>query len=133
MESKFFTPLRPPTFILCDDVRSEIGGKFVLVGVYPGNVIVLRNFPAKISVTTWMVFTIQKGGNFRAKFRHKMQDGSHGGMGTTSFANMVAGKLTTCKVSAEFELSDPQTVELQLQFPDEDWTTLGQFEIERLE
>lgn len=132
MSSKYFELLDPPTFIVCDDVRNEVGGKVVLVGVYPGNVIVLRNFPAKVTSTVWTVFWFRQEGSFEAQFRHRMQDGTVGGTGVTSFINAAKGKLTTCKLEAPFELSDPQMVEVQLRFPDEDWTTIGRFCVDRV-
>lgn len=42
MDRPIVAPLDPPQFLICDDVRMEVAGKHTVVGVYPGNAIVLR-------------------------------------------------------------------------------------------
>lgn len=44
--------------IICDDIRREDNGKFILIGVYP-EVIILSAIPAQITLSLWLQFKIQ--------------------------------------------------------------------------
>lgn len=44
--------------IVCDDIRREDSGKFILIGVYP-ELIMLNMLPAQIILSIWMQFKMQ--------------------------------------------------------------------------
>lgn len=44
--------------IICDDIRREDNGKFILIGVYP-EVIMLNTLPAQIVLSIWLQFRMQ--------------------------------------------------------------------------
>jgi hypothetical protein len=54
--------------VACDDVRQETSGKFILIGVYGGN-IGLPAFPAHIGLAFWMRSFPEKIGNYHLQFR----------------------------------------------------------------
>lgn len=43
--------------IVCDDIRREDNGKFILIGVYP-ELIMLHMFPAQIVLSMWLQFRL---------------------------------------------------------------------------
>ncbi|MGE0580018.1 hypothetical protein [Reyranella sp.] len=131
MESAYFKALAPPQFVVCDDVRSEIGGKDVLAGVYPGNVIVVGRLPARIEFATWTVFRAGKGGTFDCQYRFKMEDGVATGLGRTTFSDMTVDKLTALRTKSQIDVSEPQVVEMQLRFEGEGWISARALEIVR--
>ncbi len=54
--------------IACDDIRQEANGKFILIGVYSGN-IGLSSFPAQIGIGFWMIAKPSKKGEYHIQFR----------------------------------------------------------------
>lgn len=44
--------------IICDDIRREDNGKFILIGVYP-ELIILNTIPAQITLSMWLQFKMQ--------------------------------------------------------------------------
>lgn len=58
--------------LFCDDIRREISGKQILIGLYSGDLIV-ETFPAEISFATWAkIFGLSKGEHtFTARIHHK--------------------------------------------------------------
>lgn len=130
MTSEFIQLLDPPSFIVCDDVRSEIGGKFVLVGVYPGNVILVRHFPYELRFWIWAVLVCKKEGSFDAQVRFKATDGTVGGLNRTTFTNSKAGGLTASRMACKLEVSGPHRFDAQFCFAGEEgWLTIGHFEV----
>src|SRR5215472_4088319 len=47
--------IKPLHVVFCDDIRREVTGKEILIGVYSGNLMVPR-FPAAIVLATWVPF-----------------------------------------------------------------------------
>lgn len=43
--------------IVCDDIRREDNGKFILIGVYP-ELILLNRIPAQITLSLWLQFRV---------------------------------------------------------------------------
>lgn len=130
MPSEFIQLLDPPSFVICDDVRAEIGGKFVLVGVYPGNVIIVRHFPHELRFWLWAVFLCNKEGTFDAQVRFKANDGTVGGMSRTTFTNSRVGGMTASRLACKLEVSGPHRFDAQFRFAgEEDWMTVGHFDV----
>jgi len=53
--------------LLCDDVRREMNGKQIIIGVY-GDDVVLPRFPISISLCLWMRFKFQSPGAYSLEF-----------------------------------------------------------------
>ncbi len=54
--------------IACDDIRQEINGKFILIGVYSGN-LGLPVFPAHVALGFWMMAKPSQKGDYHIRFR----------------------------------------------------------------
>jgi len=61
-------PLAIRTVILCDDVRREDNGKFLLIGVYSKD-IGFASLPANFTITFWMEVDYLATGTFGLRFR----------------------------------------------------------------
>jgi len=61
-------PFDVETVVLCDDIRQEGNGKYLLIGVYGGNV-VLRGFPTDLQLSLWILARPRKLGKTQAKIR----------------------------------------------------------------
>lgn len=56
------------TVVLCEDIRREVNGKDILIGVYGGNIEV-AHFPATISIAYWMNMVPAAIGDLSISFR----------------------------------------------------------------
>lgn len=54
--------------IVCDDVRREISGKDILIGVYTAD-IVLSSYPATIPLSFWIEFEPVEEGELNVEFK----------------------------------------------------------------
>jgi hypothetical protein len=61
-------PINVETVVLCDDIRQEANGKFLLIGVYGGNV-VIPSFPANLNLAVWMFGYTEKSGKIELRLR----------------------------------------------------------------
>jgi len=61
--------------VACDDVRQETSGKFILIGVYSGNM-GLPAFPAHVGLAFWMRSRPTKIGTYHLQFRVRGQNDS---------------------------------------------------------
>ena len=61
--------------VLCDDVRQENNGKYILIGVYVHSVVV-TDFPANISLTVWIEIKPNEVGEFPGEIRVTKEDQS---------------------------------------------------------
>ncbi|PDS34834.1 hypothetical protein CO665_28165 [Rhizobium anhuiense] len=58
---------------VCDQVRQEINGKFILIGVYT-NGIILPQIPTTFSLGVWLLLESERLGDVQFKFRVRMPD-----------------------------------------------------------
>src|SRR5512139_3475912 len=61
-------PLEVETVVLCDDIRQEANGKYLLVGVYGSNIVV-RRFPVNIRLAVWLLVHPKELGTFEGRIR----------------------------------------------------------------
>jgi hypothetical protein len=61
-------PLDVETVIICDDIRQERNGKYLLIGVYGGNIAV-GGFPADIVLAIWLLAQPKSVGQHQIKIR----------------------------------------------------------------
>jgi hypothetical protein len=67
--------------IACDDIRQETTGKFILIGVYSGN-LGLPFFPSQIALGFWMLARPSKEGDYHVQFRVEVPGETQGISGT---------------------------------------------------
>jgi len=72
--------------IFCDDVRQEISGKFILIGVYSGDMNV-NNGPATVPLSIWIEMTGLSAGHQNLDFVARKQVG----LQRTEIARMHVG------------------------------------------
>jgi hypothetical protein len=49
--------------VLCDEVRQEVNGKYILIGTYNG-IVVVADFPAQLQVSWWIQIFPKETGKF---------------------------------------------------------------------
>ncbi|MFN3623681.1 MAG: hypothetical protein ACK4TP_06410 [Hyphomicrobium sp.] len=66
--------LHVKSVVLCDDIRQEKSGKFILIGAYLGTMLV-SSLPARLKLSWWILATPAKKGKETIRVR-LMSDGS---------------------------------------------------------
>jgi hypothetical protein len=56
-------------YVICEDVRTEIGGKYMLIGIYPDDSILISRFPHVLTFVVWTVVRATKAGQQTPRFR----------------------------------------------------------------
>jgi hypothetical protein len=75
-------PFDVEAVVLCDDIRQEANGKYLLIGVYGSNIVV-RGFPTDLRLAIWILAHPKALGRVRARIRVRGPQGStlvEGGM-----------------------------------------------------
>lgn len=117
-------------FAVCDEVRFERGGKHILVGAYPGNQIVVRNFPSLVTCSVWSAFFALRPGPLVGEYQVK-NDAAVVASGSNLAFNIVNIDVTECVFGIHFRIEAPAVIEVQIRFNPEDWFTLGSFVVRR--
>jgi hypothetical protein len=113
--------------IVCDDVRREITGKDILIGVY-GREIFTPSFPLSVALTLWIRYTRNVTGPFSADFRVV----GEGGNAITPPLKMTLGADDTSSyASAVFQgiplqFQAPGKISFQWKIGEGDWTDLAE-------
>jgi hypothetical protein len=68
-------PFRVASVVVCDDIRVEQNNKFILIGVYTGNIVV-GGFPAEIGLCWWIQFFVEELGKFELEMQLIKEDGA---------------------------------------------------------
>jgi hypothetical protein len=113
--------------IMCDDIRQEITGKFILIGVYPGN-IAIPAFPAQVILGFWMLARPTKIGSYQLQFRLQGPDGAESWSG--QMLVHVNKKEDTALVipPLPIQIQSPGHISLQCREGGGEWTTVSSFE-----
>ncbi len=61
-------PFDVETAVLCDDIRQERNGKYLLIGVYGGNLAV-RSFPTDVVLALWILARPKMAGRTKVRMR----------------------------------------------------------------
>ena len=124
-----FEHLASSQFIVCDDARIEMGGKFFLVGVYPGNAIVLPQFPSDMLFRVWSVVAPLREGRTQGSFR--LVHAPNVVFETLVDLNIQkVGVPTPLVVICNFRVQEPVILSAQIRRDaTSDWFTLGSVHI----
>jgi hypothetical protein len=112
--------------LFCDDIRLEASGKQILIGVYPGD-IVLQSFPATIAISSWVAFTREGniGEQLSVEFRIINTSGQALGYGSLVLTFTRPGDEGAIALPPlPISLTTPDTLSLQLRQHDGDWQTV---------
>jgi hypothetical protein len=120
MSNNVFTFFRG---IVCDDVRREISGKDILIGVYQGAILVPR-FPVNLLLSLWVPLQCNKPGSYPLQFRvvgpHEVQYVS--GVIPTIFQTKESGSVTVAGAPVPIQLAGE--IDFQLLEPGGEWQSV---------
>jgi len=119
--------------IMCDDVRREVTHKLILIGVYTGGIQV-QEFPARLNLACWLDVTAKGTGKVPIQFRFLRQpDGQEFPLAEGDIEIVNAEDFTNFTVApAAAQMDAPGTLQLQMKQHDEDWETIGEISVNRL-
>jgi hypothetical protein len=65
--------VRCKAVLLCEEIREEKSGKYLLVGVYPGGIAV-ASFPAKIRASSYLILHADVAGEYEIEIKMKYKE-----------------------------------------------------------
>jgi hypothetical protein len=97
--------------IFCDDIRQEVGGKFIFIGAYGGPMIVHVPFPATLSTFAMGITLLQRKSVFVAKvgLRIFLPGDPDDAPSIQAEVNEIAEDAIAAATAAEAETLDPDT------------------------
>lgn len=109
--------------IVCDDIRREISGKDIIIGVYQGAILVPR-FPVNLLLSLWVHLDCAKPGTYQLNFRvmgpHDVQYAS--GIIPTVFQSIETGSVTISGAPLQIQVAGD--IDFQLQEPGREWQSV---------
>jgi hypothetical protein len=125
--------IRPLHVVFCDDIRREITGKEILIGVYSGNLLV-NGFPAPVVLATWVPFLRVENSIGKLPIAFRMQGENNRTVGYGSMEVTLTNTSETGALSMPtlaIVLQGPGNLIFQLQQYDEPWQTVGTLKVEK--
>lgn len=112
--------------IICDQVRKEEGGKHLIIGVYPHNIL-FASFPARALLTPWVQISDDGNRIIFIEFRVLNSDGEilFSADGQVDATNQ-SGLLTITLPTIMLEIPDQTILSFQMREPKKRWKTLKQ-------
>lgn len=108
--------------LLCDDIRQEANGKYIVIGIYSGDVLV-PEFPTQLVFATYIEFVPERAGEQQFHFRLVGPDGPMAGVqgkfGVAEAGPHVALPIPGLPVS----IKQPCDMLVQVSFDGQNWTT----------
>ena len=68
-------PIKIETVLICDDVRREVSGKEIIIGVYGGSITVPR-YPGTMVATIWLEFDAVEHGDHKLELKIETPSGN---------------------------------------------------------
>jgi hypothetical protein len=132
MSDMTFRQIDSPQFVICDGIRAEVGGKRVLVGAYPGNIMTVPSeFPRQVVTETFSAVYSNRSGEVAGHLRVIRSDDNSEVF--TDELSMTVGNLklvVPCAFHVVCELTKPGRLAVQIRGSgDVAWLTLGTFEV----
>lgn len=128
--------IKPIYAIFCDDIRREVTGKEILIGVYTGNLLV-PHFPAPIVLATWIPYEriADAVGKIPIEFRmlNVVDDNENRSVGYGSLELMISDTSDTGSISLPalaIMLNRPGKLIFQLKQYDEPWQTIASLKLD---
>jgi hypothetical protein len=118
--------------VVCDDIRREISGKDILIGVY-GSGINVASFPSPLALAFWMQFDSSDATPSPIMIEFQLV-----GENDTKFAALgvqlmitKAGLGTIALPAIPLSLQIPSDLMLQMRQPGEEWETVGTVRVDK--
>lgn len=126
--------IKPIHAVFCDDIRREMTGKDILIGVYSGHLLVQR-FPAPVVLAIWMPFERvgDAEGKIPIEFRMLGAADNNRAIGYGSIEIMVSNMSDVGALSLPalaVMLDRPGRLVFQLKQHDEPWQTVASLKVD---
>jgi hypothetical protein len=126
--------IRPIHAVFCDDIRREVNGKEILIGIYPADLLLPR-FPAPVVLAIWVPF--ERVGNAQGKIpiEFRMLDATdnnrpigYGSIEITLSGTTDTGSLSLPALAAM--LNHPGKLIFQMKQYDEPWQVVASLKVD---
>jgi len=106
-----------------------VGGKQILIGVYPGNSVAVPHLPWQVVVRFWTEVLPIKVGDVDGRFRVVDMGGTSVFDDTIKLSIGAPNVVMPITLMAQFLTATANSFEAQLQIGDEDWFRLGSMRV----
>ncbi|TGD99105.1 DUF6941 family protein [Methylobacterium nonmethylotrophicum] len=113
--------------LLCDDIRQEITGKIILIGLY-STVIGLAKIPSKIRFRSAIILDIPDGGDYKMIFR-LIDHSDNSIMETEMELSAVEPGNNILLPGFVFGINVDKPSNIEIQYQDGGWQTIGTWQI----
>ena len=119
-------------FIVCDDIRREISGKDILIGVY-GSDVAVASFPAPLSLAFWMQFDSPETTTSPINIEFQLMGENDVKFATLGVQLLItrAGLGTIALPAIPLSLQIPSNLTLQMKQQGGEWETVGKVRVEK--
>lgn len=116
--------------VICDHVRKEEGGKQILIGIYPHNIL-FPSFPGRVTLNVWLQIRDEEGRRIPVEFRIKNSNDDilMSGEGEIDGRNQK-GILTVAIPLAPLVISEATILSFQIREPKKHWQMLKQMPVD---
>lgn len=120
--------MRVVTAVLCEGIRVEESKKYILIGVYPENILA-KAFPTQLSLSLWVQMYIDRNGeilfDFRVLYNKKQIMKGEAGAEVGNYKEIITLPITPIRINAEAE----GTLSFQFREKGQRWKTIKTVEI----
>lgn len=116
--------------VVCEDIRMESNGKFLIIGVYASEILV-NQFPANLNIAFWLPVETLAVGKLKMQFR--VAGVNEAILGTANAeADMAAvGRAAFPIPPMTIQIQSPSNIELQVKQGDFDWEVVVSVPVKR--
>ena len=131
------THIKPVHAVFCDDIRREITGKEILIGVY-SNGLLLNRFPAPVMLSIWVPFSRDEPGSGEISLEFRVIDTDGHSVGYASNKINVAPLSEISRYGSialpglPMLLAKPTTLTFQMKQYDKSWQDIASLNVLRL-
>jgi len=118
--------------LICDDIRSELGGKAILIGVYTGDILLSRA-PATIHVSLWLAGRLPQIGGGELKIKVHLGDRADESADTVtqpvSMQRSQNGEFYVAINGIVLNITEPTPLTVLIKKNDDDWIVVTKKQI----
>lgn len=123
------TDMRIVTVVICDDVRIERSGKYILIGVYPFNNIGVPKLPSDVGFSCYVEITTERRGELRGTCRIINEDNMLLHSEPIAFVVPINGKAYLHFFSMSFNAKAPGAYRFQWELGTGSWEDITVIEV----
>jgi len=113
--------------VICEDIRQEINGKYILIGVFSADIRVVQ-FPIPVSFALWLPTIAEGTGSVNIEVRIVSPTGAFLAQAKANVEIGVAGRGAIPVPPAVVQIQEPGMLKFQVKVESGEWETVAEIE-----